>query len=198
MSNASTPVKIHGLHQSTCTQRVKVIAYEKGVDVQVDPVNFAAAEHKSPAHLEYQPFGQIPYLDDDGFVLFESRAIGRYIAAKYANQGTKLLPSASDLKAVAIFEQGASIELAGFEPCAGGIYLQKIVIPFKGGKTDEAKLKEHHDTLKTKLQGYERMLAKHKYLAGDVRDQRCRPVPFASRGEGGSCLPWLLRRFKPT
>jgi glutathione S-transferase len=42
-------------------------------------------EHKSPAFLEKQPFGQVPYLDDDGFILFESRAMARYIAMKYGN-----------------------------------------------------------------------------------------------------------------
>lgn len=51
--------------------------------------------------------------EPDGFLLYESRAIGRYIAQKYASQGTPLLPT--ELKAKAIFEQAASSELANFD-----------------------------------------------------------------------------------
>jgi glutathione S-transferase len=56
----------------------------------------------------------LPFLlqDDDGFILYETRAICHYIAAKYANQGTPLLPT--ELKANALFQQAASSEIFQF------------------------------------------------------------------------------------
>lgn len=63
----------------------------------------------------------------------ESRAICRYIAMKYPNQGTKLLPDASDIKAVAIFEQAINIEQADFDPNASGITMQKLFLPYVAG-----------------------------------------------------------------
>ena len=88
-------------------------------------INFEKADHKQPEYLDTknvshcceknsltktcnQPFGQIPVLVDGDFVLYESRAICRYIARKYANQGTALIPS--DEKELAIFDQAASVE----------------------------------------------------------------------------------------
>jgi glutathione S-transferase len=53
--------------------------------------------------------------DDDGFILYESWAIARYICEKYRDQGTNLIPF-DDLKKRALFEQAASIEQANFGP----------------------------------------------------------------------------------
>ncbi|KAG9042340.1 hypothetical protein FS837_010973 [Tulasnella sp. UAMH 9824] len=159
---------IVGHPTSTCTRRVKTVLIEKGVEFKLKPIDWSVAEHKSEAHLKLQPFGQIPILiDEDGFTLFESRAITRYIAAKYVDQGTKLLPDPSDIKAVALFEQAASIEQSNFDPYAFGIAVEKVFNPMKGIPTDEKRLKSLIDSLNDKLDGYERILSKQKYLAGD-------------------------------
>ena len=39
----------------------------------------------------------------------------------------------------------------------------------RGGKTDEKRVKELAETLNMKMEGYERILSKQKYLAGNVR-----------------------------
>ena len=88
-----------GFAASTCTRRVKTVLEEKGVPYEFKVVDGSKGEHKTEAFLQKQPFGQVPYIDDDGFILYESRAIARYIAAKYRNQGTPLIPDPSDLKA---------------------------------------------------------------------------------------------------
>jgi glutathione S-transferase len=102
-------MKLHGSPFSSCTQRVLTVLAEKGVtDFEIVPVDMATGAHKREPHLSLQPFGKIPALEDDGFVVFESRAICRYIAAKYADQGNKVMPNGSDLKAMALFEQVSS------------------------------------------------------------------------------------------
>ncbi|KAG5649834.1 hypothetical protein H0H81_001834, partial [Sphagnurus paluster] len=120
-------LKLYGYDQSTCTKRVAAALHEKNVHFEFIGVNLQTGEHKSPAFLANQPFGQIPYIDDDGFILYESRAIVRYIDAKYPNQGTKLVPD--DLKARALVEQGVSVEGANFDPHASKAVAEIIFKP---------------------------------------------------------------------
>lgn len=99
-------IKIYGMRQSTCTQRVLIALAEKRVtDYELVIVNLFAGEQTLPAHLALQPFAKIPVLEDDGYFVYESRAICKYIARKYAGQGNKIIPAEGDLKAYGLFEQ---------------------------------------------------------------------------------------------
>ncbi|KAF8645498.1 hypothetical protein AX16_007783 [Volvariella volvacea WC 439] len=159
-------LKLYGAPLSSCSLRVASVLHEKQVPFELVPINIAAAEHKTPEHLEKQPFGQVPYIDDDGFILYESRAICRYICEKYADQGTPLIPK--DLKARALFEQAASIESFNFDPYASGMAVERIFKPkFRGVPADDAAWAQHNAMLNAKLDAYERILSKQKYLAGD-------------------------------
>ena len=114
---ATMVLKLYGMALATCTKRVRVVLEELGVPYELVVVDMLKDEHKAATHLVHQPFGQVPYIDDDGFVLFESRAIGRYLVAKYA-QGDKkkLMPTAADdLARYALFEQAASVETSDFD-----------------------------------------------------------------------------------
>ncbi|PMD41334.1 putative glutathione S-transferase [Hyaloscypha variabilis F] len=161
-------LKVHGTKGSTCTQRVLTALHEKGVPYELIIIDFKVAEHKSEKYMKLQPFGKIPVLDDDGFILFESRAIARYIAKKYAGQGTPLLPAEDDLKAYGLFEQACSLEQFYFDPAASQIAFEKVFKGLKGlGGPDEAQLAKLAAALDTTLAVYEGLLQKHKYLVGD-------------------------------
>ncbi|KAG6908219.1 hypothetical protein DXG01_005691 [Tephrocybe rancida] len=112
-------------------------------------INLAKHEQKSPSYMKIQPFGQIPYIDDDGFILYESHAICRYIATKYSNQGTKLLPM--DIKDYAIFEQVASVEQSHFNQSAEGVISENIFKPFFGQAPDPTVFEAHIKKLDAKL-----------------------------------------------
>jgi glutathione S-transferase len=59
----------------------------------------AQGEQKQPSHRCFQPFGQVPTLEDDGVVLFETGAITLYVAERY---GARLMPTDQTARAKAI------------------------------------------------------------------------------------------------
>ncbi|CAE6528429.1 unnamed protein product [Rhizoctonia solani] len=161
--------KLHAMAYSACAHRVWATAHEIGVNVELIPVDLAKAEHKAEGYIEnYHPFGVIPALEDeDGTKIFESRAICRYLVAKYG-KGSSLLPDQSDVKAYGLFEQAASIEYSIFDPPAFSLTYERIVAPMKNEKPNEELIKKCIDNLTAKMDGYERILSKQKYLAGNT------------------------------
>lgn len=156
-------LKLYGKPMSTCTLRVEVVLKEKNIPYEFFEVPWD--EMKTPEYLSKSPFGLVPYLDDDGLILYESRAICRYIEAKYSDREPKLIPT--EPLANALFEQAASFESATFEPFATGAFVESCFKPFlkKGG--DRTVFDKNIESLAVKLHAYEIILGKQKYIAGD-------------------------------
>jgi glutathione S-transferase len=94
--------------------------------------------------------------------------MGRYLAE--LGSGPTLLPT--EPKARAKFEQAASIEYAQFDPIAHKIFKETLYKKVHGQPIDEERVKSLLPVLESKLDVYEVILSKQKYLAGDVRTVR--------------------------
>ena len=105
--------------------------------------------------------------------MYESRAICRYLAT--LGSGPELIPT--EPKSRAKFEQAASIEYAQFDPIVSGIIWERIIKQYIGETMNEERVKELITQLESKLDGYEAILSRQKYLAGNVRSSRPRKVP---------------------
>ncbi|KAJ6568240.1 glutathione S-transferase-like protein [Mycena vulgaris] len=157
-------LKLHGNARSTCTKRVAVVLMEKGVPFEFVPVTVMKSEEYK---ANMQPFGQIPVLEDNGYFLYESRAMGRYVAQKYANEGTPdLIPTSGDLKEMGNFEKAMSIEATQFLP-AEQLVSEVVFKAYKGGTTDPAEVTRLNKELAAKMDAYDQILGNSKYLAGD-------------------------------
>ncbi|KAJ7157542.1 glutathione S-transferase [Mycena crocata] len=155
-------LKLVGGPFATCSRRVALVLIEKQVPFELVPIDLSKHEQKSAAFTAVQPFGQVPYIDDDGFILYESRAICRYIEEKYSNQGPRLVPT--DLKEKARFEQAASIEYSNFDPLCSAAVAEMVFKPqFYAGTPDEAVFVALIAKLSAKLDAYEVILGKQKY-----------------------------------
>ncbi|KAJ7263586.1 glutathione S-transferase [Mycena haematopus] len=143
---------------------VYLLLAEKQIPFELVAVDLKANEQKKPEFLAMHPFGQVPVIDDDGFILYESRAICRYLADKYADQGPNLFPKG--LKERAMVEQGAAVELTNFEPAILKLFAEggkrRRGLPF-----DQAIIDDALAGLSAVLDVYEVILGKQKFLGGD-------------------------------
>ncbi|KAJ7098529.1 glutathione S-transferase [Mycena belliarum] len=144
---------------------IAMVLAEKQIPFELVLVDMAKGDHKTPEYVAKHPFGQVPMIDDDGFILYESRAICRYLAEKYADRGTPLIPTS--LPAKALFEQAASIEFANFHPLVGKIMLEAIYKMHNNLPPDEAVLTQAKSDLAAKLDVYEVILSTQNYLGGN-------------------------------
>eukprot|EP01018_Ginkgo_biloba_P017882 Gb_28403 [translate_table: standard] len=158
-------IKLYGPTYAACSRRVVACLFEKGVDFEVVHVDILTEAHKKPDYLSLQPFGKVPAFQDGDLTLFESRAIIRYLAMKYEGQGTPLL--GSSLEERAMVEQWLEVESQNF---AGPIYTlvyQLLFLPALGKLSDMAAVESDAEKLGKVLDIYEQRLSKTKYLAGD-------------------------------
>ncbi|CAN0909266.1 Glutathione S-transferase F11 [Linum grandiflorum] len=158
-------VKVYGPLQAACPQRVMACLLEKQVEFDVVPVDLDSGHQKLPEYTSKQPFGQVPFVEDGDLKLFESRAIIRYYAAKYADKGSNLL--GRTLEEQALVDQWLEVEAHNFNEPVYAAVLQLVVLPRMGVKTDVAVVADSEEKIGKVLDIYERRLSETKYLAGD-------------------------------
>ncbi|KAJ7284352.1 glutathione S-transferase [Mycena rebaudengoi] len=147
-------LKLYGVGRATCTRRVGTVLHELQVPFELISVNMMEGEHKRPEYLKKQPFGQTPYIDDDGFILYETR---------YPE--SKLIPT--EPKANAVFERAAAAEVANFDPSASAIMMETVLKGWMGKKVDQAIVDKNTAILDKKPDAYDAILSKQRYLAGN-------------------------------
>jgi glutathione S-transferase len=84
-------LRIYGIAR-TRAFRALWVANEVGLDYEHLPIEIGDAGAGAPQFRSLNPNGRLPFIDDDGFVLFESLAITLYIAKKHS--GGRLYPAA--------------------------------------------------------------------------------------------------------
>jgi glutathione S-transferase len=146
---------------STCTRKVLTTLAEKGHEAQFQLVDIMKGEQKKPEFTAMQPFGVVPVLDDDGFILYESRAIIRYLDQRLA--GARLIPQ--DLKHQGLMDQWISVEQSNFTPQAMKIIFQNMFYPMMGKEPDLAIVEQARGEVARVLDIVEKTLSRQEYLA---------------------------------
>ncbi|OHX00147.1 glutathione s-transferase [Colletotrichum incanum] len=156
---------LYGSRGSTNTDRVRLTLAEGGfTDYKLVLLNLQMGEQKSKENIKRHPWGKIPVITfPEGFTIYESRAICKYLARKYS---FPLLPPDSDVEAVALFDQAQSAEMLYFAEPAGRIAFEKFAKKFMGLRPDDAVVSDALRSVEVFFDVAERLLQEKDYMAG--------------------------------
>ena len=76
-------LKVYHHPLSTYARRVRIALLEKNIEAELVVVDMPSRAHRQEPYLSLNPYGRVPTIMDDGFVLYESTAILEYLEAKF-------------------------------------------------------------------------------------------------------------------
>jgi glutathione S-transferase len=79
-------LKLHDLEPSGNCYKIRLFCSLLGLPLELAPVDYMAGAHKKSPLIEKNPFGQLPILEDDDFIVRDSQAILVYLARKYGGE----------------------------------------------------------------------------------------------------------------
>ena len=156
-------IKIWGRNTSSNVQKAMWAVGELGLDCERIDIGGAFGKNKEPAYLAMNPNGLVPTLEEeDGFLLWESNSIVRYLAGKHDKAGA-LEPK--DAKARAVASQWMDWQLSVVGPAITPAFWGLIRTPPE--KRDMAAIKNSQERTAAAMQIADARLAKTQFLAGD-------------------------------
>ena len=152
-------IKLYTFPPSTNSRKVRIALLEKGLEFERVNVDLSKREQKNPEYLKIHPFGQIPALDDEGFVIYDSTVINEYLEDEYPYP--PLMPGDSEGRARARLME--DFRDTHFNPYFVQI-LQETRKP--EGERDEQRIQTAKAEITKGLDRIESELQDREYLAG--------------------------------
>jgi glutathione S-transferase len=157
-------MNIWGRNTSSNVQKAMWAVGELGLAHTRIDVGGAFGKNKEPAYLAMNPNGLVPTLEEeDGFVLWESNSIVRYLAAKHDKDGV-LEPK--DAKQRARASQWMDWQLSVAGPAITPAFWGLIRTPAE--KRDMAAIKGSQEKTTAAMQILDAQLGKTQFVAGDA------------------------------
>jgi glutathione S-transferase len=156
-------VVVFGAAYSVYVRAVRLALTEKSVPYDLVEIDVFAPGGPPAEYLVRQPFGRIPAFERDGFRLYESTAIERYVDEAFS--GPPLQPAAP--RARARMNQAISLlDSYAYRTFVWDIYVERIVKPREGRASDETRIAEALPRARTCLQALEDIMEEGPWLAG--------------------------------
>ena len=155
---------VHSVPGSPFGRAALIALEEKGANYRLSPV--APGTFRSPEHLARHPFGRVPVLEHQGYCLYETQAILRYLDRVLPDP--RLTPA--EPKAAGRMDQVMNVsDWYLFQGVNNVIGFHRIVGPrVLGLAPDEAAIAEAMPRARTVFNELGRLLAGNSYFAGDT------------------------------
>ncbi len=151
-------LRIWGRLSSVNVQKVVWCADELGLDYERIDAGGAFGLTRTPEYIAMNPNSLVPVIDDGGFVLYESNAIVRYLAARHPKAG--LWPA--DLRARADADRWMEWQSNAYTPAMRHIFWQLVRTP--ADKRDAAVVEESRKECERLTAILDRHLAGREFL----------------------------------
>jgi glutathione S-transferase len=154
---------VYGPADCTYVWSARLALAEKGVTHELVEVPFGAYSEES--HLSWHPFAKVPAFEHDGFALYETQAIMRYVDERFA--GTPLQPE--DVHEWSRMNQIIGIvDAYAWPSIAGTILFNRMLVPrVLGGTPDEAAITAALPRARLCLSEIDRLMEDHRFLASE-------------------------------
>jgi glutathione S-transferase len=151
-------IRLHYHPMSTYSRRVRIALLEKQIPHELIVVDMAARKHRDPAYLALNPYGRVPAIQADDFVLYESTAILNYLEATYPQQ--PLVPA--DPRERALVDMHMKLCDIQMARQTGAIIFPKRFLPKE--RWDEKAMAQARSEIESHLGILERELTGKQYL----------------------------------
>jgi len=153
---------VYGPAGSTYVWSVRLALAEKGVAHDLAEVPFG--EHTKEPHLSRQPFAKVPAFEHDGFALYETQAILRYIDEGFP--ATPLQPT--DLNEFSRMNQIIGIvDAYAWPSIAASILFNRMMAPRMGLPVNEEAIAQAVPRARLCLSEFARLMGENPFMAGD-------------------------------
>jgi glutathione S-transferase len=155
-------LKIYGNKQSGSAAKVHYAVELLGIPYEYKELDFQK-DLKTPWYLKIHPAGKIPSIDDDGFILWESMAIVRYLADK---KGSQYYPK--DLKKRAMIDQWMDFCTIHVQGGVEKVVFNKVFAPMMKLPVNEQAMAEGFKEVDRFFPIVDKQLQEHGYIAGEM------------------------------
>ena len=153
-------LRIWGRISSVNVQKVVWCCDELGIPYERIDAGGAFGVNDTPEYLAKNPNGLVPVIDDDGFVLYESNAIVRYLCAKHPGP---LWPA--EPRARADVDRWMEWQSTGYTPAMTQVFWQLVRTPAE--KRDAAVIEASRVKSEKHCAVLDAHLRERNYVAGD-------------------------------
>ena len=153
---------VWGRKNSINVQKVLWCCEELGLEYERRDAGGAFGVVNTPEYRRMNPNGLVPTIEHDGFVLWESNAIVRYLVRNSGND--RLLPADEHRSALA--EQWMDWQVSTFWPAIRVLFLGLVRTPVE--QRDNAAIEASRNSTLGALRILDQWLQHHAYVAGDA------------------------------
>ena len=158
------PPRVFGAGYSVYVRVVRLVLDEKRVTYELVEIDVFSPDGPPPEHVAHRhPFGRIPAFEHDGFRLYETGAITRYVDEAFP--GPALQPALPRPRA-RMNQVISVLDNYGYRPLVWDLFVERVRAPAQGRAPDEVKIADALPKVGRCLDALVELMDGGPYLAG--------------------------------